>query len=273
MLITSYQKEIGKSVLFQFQWKFLVFTLGILLSTIPNKVWAQASNLPKLPGIDLLDEHRHLIDPTQYPWQIIGRVQTELGEKCTGFLIDSRVAVTAAHCLWLNKTRNFVQPTSIHFLLQYHQEKFVTDVRVKRFIISPSYNPLRDYRKTYLNAGVDRAYLLLDRPVTPKGGFLPIVKELPLVGTPIMLGGYEQDRMEVLYADQSCSINAYSQDYSNNYILLHNCQATYGSSGAPILAKDDQGKWSIIGMQVAAHFERPGGLGATVATFGQKSSK
>ena len=34
------------------------------------------------------------------PWRGLLRVQTELGGRCTGFLVAPAVAVTAAHCLF-----------------------------------------------------------------------------------------------------------------------------------------------------------------------------
>ena len=58
----------------------------------------QAPAVVALPGIGANDP-RQPVDARQAPWRSLGRVQTELGTRCTGVLVGLTRVLTAAHCL------------------------------------------------------------------------------------------------------------------------------------------------------------------------------
>ena len=89
---------------------------ALLLLAVSGRAGAE----PSLPGIGPGDD-RVQVDPAEPPWRALGRVQTELGSRCTGFLVAPRAVLTAAHCLYRPGPHSFVQPHSVHFLLGYNK--------------------------------------------------------------------------------------------------------------------------------------------------------
>ena len=204
---------------------------------------------PDLPGIG--PKTRDSVDVDAAPWRILGRVQIELGQKCTGFMVAPSVAVTAAHCLWLSRVRRYVQPASVHFLLGYRKGRWRAEARVTHYVIPPSYNP----RQPLTTSPSDRAVLILDHVLTPANELLPMVDAHK--GQAAMLVGYQKDRKELAYGDQHCQITRLRLP-----MIDHNCAATYGVSGAPLLVRTPNG-WGIAGVDVTART----GLGGSANGF------
>lgn len=194
------------------------------------------------------------------PWHALLRVQTELGERCTGFLIAPSVAVTAAHCLFLSRTGGYLQPGSVHVLLRYRMGRYDAHARVRRFIVPPLYDPGREAR----SAGLDRALLILDHPIAPMGDTLRPMRVLPPVGTELRLAGYGQDRDEVAAAGPVCRVTGLQADATGAGVIAHDCAGTRGTSGAPLLARQADGSWQVAGVQIEARAGAAGGLAASM---------
>lgn len=45
------------------------------------------------------DQRQAIMDPTGWPWQAIGQVETASGNLCTATLISAHLALTAGHCV------------------------------------------------------------------------------------------------------------------------------------------------------------------------------
>jgi protease YdgD len=192
------------------------------------------------------------VDRTQAPWAALGRVQTEFAERCTGFQLAPALVATAAHCFYLPKVANYVRPHEIHFLLGEHLDTYVEHARAIRLDVAPGYRPTDEAA----TAALDRAFIVLDHPT--HGLVLHIATAMPPPGTRVMLGGYGQDRQERILADTACRILSVAGG-----LIRHDCAATRGTSGAPLLAWQS-GAWRVIGIQIEAELNGQGGVAASL---------
>ena len=70
-------------------------------------------------------------------------------------------------------------------------------------------------------------------------------------GMAVALAGYNQDRAQLLMADLGCHVLRIVRMASKARFLTHDCAATRGTSGAPLLARQDGG-WAVIAINIAA---------------------
>lgn len=235
----------------------LALAAGVGLTLHPHPASAVGPDYrTHLAGVTPFADPRQRVSTARPPWSAIGRVQTELGSRCTGFLISPVLVETAAHCLWLAHPQRFIQPGSVHFLRAYSGDSFTAHARVVRFIVPPDYSPNREAQ----SAGLDHATLVLDHPVArPDEVFhITTTPEDIKPGMAVMLGGYEQNMPDVITADLHCHMTGLTQDGTGNLLLSHDCAGTHGSSGAPLLYQNASG-WHVLGVQVLANTAHAGG--------------
>ena len=213
---------------------------------------ASAPALPPLPGLGPTAE-RYEVDRQALPWRALGRVQTEFAERCTGFMLGPALVATAAHCFYLPQVFHFIRPHEVHFLLGEHLDTFVAHARAVSLNIPPGYDPTNEWA----TARLDRAFVTLDHPVG--ASVLHLASHLPPPGARLMLGGYGQDRQERILADLDCHLLGIE-----NGLIRHDCAATRGTSGAPLLA-DIDGRWQVIGIQIDARRTGVGGFAVALA--------
>ncbi len=229
-----------------------------MLATVPARP-GLAADPAQRPGVGQAD-HRVAVDVLRPPWNSLVRVQTELGGRCTGFVVAPQVVVTAAHCLFLFRVGRFIQPGSVHVLLSYRMGQYAAHARVARFTIPSDYRPLDESG----SAGLDRAVLLLEHRL-PGAAILPIEPVPGSLPLPVRLGGYGQDRDEVAIADPACRLTGYATDGQGRPLLTHDCEATRGTSGAPLLWQRPDGRWAAVAIQIEAVSAGAGGRAVPLA--------
>jgi protease YdgD len=212
----------------------------------PVALLALAGAAPVLPGVGSADG-RVTVDATLPPWRSVARLQVPGESRCTAVLVGPGIALTAAHCLWGRRVRRFMQPGSIHVLTGYAAGSFAHHSIALAYRLGAG--------DTARPAAVedDFAVLTLAEPIGDAP--LKLADADPPVGTPVVLGGYNQDRAEVIEADLHCHILAVVPGR-----LVHSCEGTHGTSGAPLLQKLPDGSWRVVGLQVAAFTEHAGGM-------------
>ena len=94
--------------------------------------------------------------------------------------------------------------------------------------VGPGFNGQKSAPRTS-----DWARIELAEPVPAAVAPLPIAAQAAYSGEPIMLAGYNQDRIELLMADKDCRVGIVTKQPGGT-ILLHDCSATRGSSGGPL---------------------------------------
>lgn len=208
-----------------------------------------------MPGIGRHDA-REAVNPLEFPWRAIGRVQNALGGRCTGFVVAPTLVLTAAHCLYRARTRLIVQPRLIHFLLAADHGGATAIGLVADFAVAPSYDPFHESD----TAGSDWAVLRLTAPLHMVGRALRLAGNVPPPGTQAALGGYSKDHIEIIEADIHCIITQQILDAHRQPLLTHSCQGTEGTSGAPLLMRTANGEWLVAGIQIGAVVNHAGGI-------------
>jgi protease YdgD len=77
---------------------------------------------------------------------------------------------------------------------------------------------------------------------------LRLSTEFPRSGTAVALPGYNQDRIHRLMADISCRITGMAV-IRGERLLTHDCSATRGTSGGPLLAQRGD-HWEAVGINI-----------------------
>lgn len=233
----------------------------------PSEGQAQPVEFAGIVGKD----DRVPMDSAKFPWSAIGRVNLEIGGYCTGTVIAPGKVLTAAHCLWNPRTRNWYPAQFIHFVAGYRRGKFIVHARVKSYAVNKEYLPENPLAKKHVpNSQHDWALLYLSKDVAPITGVLPVsavgrksVKDIKAFTQTLTQAGYSGDRAHLLTIHKGCGVTSVS---NSRDILYHNCDTVPGDSGSPIF-RVTKGQHRLVGMHVSTITYRKRNHG--IAVMGQ----
>jgi protease YdgD len=220
-----------------------------------------------LPAAQAQSEPRARVDVGMAPWRSIGKLQAVAGglrETCTAALIGPRTVVTAAHCLFNIRTRRNFPPSSVHFLLGLEGSRFTSATIAESFVAAPGYNP----EEPGDTRGNDWALVFLATSLQNQQP-LALAPAVPAPGTAVMVGGYGQDNPNVLTADTDCQLTGFLRDAGGHPLLVHDCRAVRGVSGAPLLVQLGS-TWVIAGVNVARTQTGSRGFAVPVDAFARE---
>lgn len=211
-----------------------------------------APALAELPGLGQTDPRRP-VPADRAPWNAVGEIETRAGNRCTGTLVGPRLVLTAQHCLVTQDARALVAPRDIAFRLGGRTARGVA------LRHGPGFDTRREEPWR-----ADWAMVTLDAPLG-EGRALRLSREPPREGLPVALPGWQHDRPGALLADLGCRVVIFGTFGAQGMLVGHNCAGTLGSSGAPLLARAEDGGFVVVGVQAKAALGRP--LGVAVPGF------
>lgn len=191
----------------------------------------------------------------------IVRINRETGGHCTGFAVNRRTVVTAAHCLWLARPRNWIRPTSLHVLVGYDRGAFRQHLRVKAYRVAADFKP-----GVGRKSGRGGDWAMLDLAAPFQGRPLPLAKGPPAIGRGLSLAGYSVTRRHRLKRHAACRVERLLGRGAVRF--THSCPAGPGHSGAPMFAWSD-------GVRVAygVHTATNGKVGLAFAGYGVRTDR
>ncbi|WP_095588407.1 trypsin-like serine peptidase [Actibacterium ureilyticum] len=160
-------------------------------------------------------------------WEAVGRLDVGSVGFCTGVLVAPDLVLTAAHCLYNNSTGARRDPTQMMFRAALRDGQAVAQVRVRRAVVLPGYDPLDVDQLTQLQN--DAALLQLTQSI-PAGHAAPFtVGRAVDAGDRVSVVSYARGRSEAPSWQRECRVSGRGQG-----AIAFTCDVSFGSSGAPV---------------------------------------
>ncbi|MGF1552520.1 MAG: trypsin-like serine peptidase [Paracoccaceae bacterium] len=194
-------------------------------------------------GADALDlQRRRMLTAAEHePWRAVGRVNVAARSErgmCTGTLIASDLVITAAHCLYSERTGQVQAPGNIHFVAGWRRGTKVAHRRAQAIAIHPDYR--HGVTLTLDAIATDLALIRLAEPI-PDAVVEPFRLAPADTDETLTLVSYRRDRAHALTRQDGCE----ADDVDRAVVTLA-CDITFGASGSPVFATAAGGEPRVV---------------------------
>lgn len=183
-----------------------------------SAVWAQSSG-SALRSLETRQDSQG--------WEAVGRLDIGNSGFCTAALIQDRLLLTAAHCVY-DSFHNAIPAEDFTFQAGLQNGRAEATRSVRRVVAHPNYIP-NGSSGGIGDVSNDIAVLELDQPIRrTRVQPYPIARR-PERGDAVAIVSYGRARADAPSLQETCEILG-----RQNGALVMNCEAEFGSSGAPV---------------------------------------
>ena len=160
-------------------------------------------------------------------WEGVGRLDVDRGGFCTASLIEERLILTAAHCVFEDDGTP-IPAERFAFAAGLRNGRALATRDVVRVTAHPDYRHDAD-RPQAPSVAVDLALLELDRPIR-QGGIAPFtLASEPERGARVGVVSYAKGRSNAPSLQEVCEVLG-----RETGVVVMSCDADFGASGAPV---------------------------------------
>ena len=174
--------------------------------------------------------------------------QIKAGNKtCVATLIANDTLLTAAHCLFNDKHKQYISPKNMAFILSPNASRGFT---VKKYTVGVKTFPKGSFDEQHLYG--DWAIVTLNKPVGCDVGQFEFNWDKKVTSDRLAVIKYTKDTVENPVIERQCQ---YALPPSNKRMLrLKSCKLQHGDSGGPLMV-EHQGKLQVVGLISAGAYD------------------